>query len=59
MTTDRPYHRALTVEEATSEVRAGVGSQFAPAVVEAFFRCLSRRPAELGVDGEGAIARAS
>jgi putative nucleotidyltransferase with HDIG domain len=59
MTTDRPYHRALTVEEATSEVRAGRDTQFAPMVVDAFFRCLRRRPSELGVDGEGAVARAS
>jgi putative nucleotidyltransferase with HDIG domain len=42
MTTDRPYHRALTFEEAAEQVRAGRGSQFAPEVVDAFFRALKR-----------------
>jgi putative nucleotidyltransferase with HDIG domain len=40
MTTDRPYHRALTTDEAAHELRQGRGSQFAPAVVDAFFRAL-------------------
>jgi putative nucleotidyltransferase with HDIG domain len=50
MTTDRPYHRALTIEEAARELREGRGTQFAPEVVDAFFRCLRRRPTELGLD---------
>jgi putative nucleotidyltransferase with HDIG domain len=37
MTTDRPYHRALSLEDAFAEVRAGRESQFAPMVVDAFF----------------------
>jgi putative nucleotidyltransferase with HDIG domain len=49
MTTDRPYHRALTAEEALAEVRAGSGTQFAPPVVDAFFAAVSQRPAELGL----------
>jgi HD-GYP domain-containing protein (c-di-GMP phosphodiesterase class II) len=54
MTTDRPYHRALTAEEALAEVRAGRGTQFAPAVVDAFLAAASHRPAELGLgDGLG------
>ena len=40
MTTDRPYHRALTVQEALEEIRGGRGTQFAPAVVDAFLRTL-------------------
>jgi putative nucleotidyltransferase with HDIG domain len=59
MTTDRPYHRALTVEEATGELRTGRGTQFAPDVVDAFFRCLRRRPAELGLEGDRSVAQAS
>jgi putative nucleotidyltransferase with HDIG domain len=43
MTTDRPYQRALSWEEAADEVRRGRGSQFAPDVVDAFFRVLRRR----------------
>jgi putative nucleotidyltransferase with HDIG domain len=50
MTTDRPYHRALTAEEALAEIGAGHGTQFSPAVVEAFFAVAARRPAELGLD---------
>jgi putative nucleotidyltransferase with HDIG domain len=45
MTTDRPYHRALTLEEAVEEIRRGRGSQFAPDVVDAFFTALGRQPA--------------
>jgi putative nucleotidyltransferase with HDIG domain len=36
MTTDRPYHRALSFEEAFAEVRRGRGTQFHPDVVDAF-----------------------
>ncbi len=50
MTTDRPYHRALTAAEALAEVRDGRGTQFAPVVVDAFFAVLERQPGELGVD---------
>jgi putative nucleotidyltransferase with HDIG domain len=50
MTTDRPYHRALSAEEALAEVGAGRGTQFAPVVVEAFFAIAARRPAEVGLD---------
>jgi putative nucleotidyltransferase with HDIG domain len=42
MTTDRPYHRALSIQEALEEVRAGRGTQFAPEVVDAFLATLGR-----------------
>jgi putative nucleotidyltransferase with HDIG domain len=42
MTTDRPYHRALERREAEEELRQNRGTQFAPAVVDAFFRALER-----------------
>jgi putative nucleotidyltransferase with HDIG domain len=45
MTTDRPYHRALHREEAEAELRAHRGTQFAPAVVDAFVRVLERSKA--------------
>jgi putative nucleotidyltransferase with HDIG domain len=44
MTTDRPYHRALTLQEAFAQVREGRGTQFAPAVVDAFFAAQRRKP---------------
>jgi len=43
MTTDRPYHRALTFEEAAEQLRQGRGTQFSPNVVDAFFAVMSRR----------------
>ncbi len=46
MTTDRPYARALTLEEAHAEIRSGRGSQFSPAVVDAFLAAARRHPAE-------------
>jgi HD-GYP domain-containing protein (c-di-GMP phosphodiesterase class II) len=46
MTTDRPYHRALTTSEAFAEIRAGRGAQFAPVVVDAFFAAVKRRPGD-------------
>jgi HD-GYP domain-containing protein (c-di-GMP phosphodiesterase class II) len=37
MTTDRPYRRGLTIDEAFSELKKFSGSQFDPEVVDAFF----------------------
>src|SRR6266545_3269007 len=45
MTTDRPYRPALTVEQAAAEVRPCRGTQFSPAVVDAFFAAFRRQPA--------------
>ncbi len=36
MTSDRPYRKALSIEEALGEVRQGAGTQFWPDAVEAF-----------------------
>jgi len=44
MTSDRPYSRARPVEEAAAEIREGRGTQFSPAVVDAFFAALRRDP---------------
>jgi putative nucleotidyltransferase with HDIG domain len=44
MTTDRPYQRARSVAEAADQIREGRGTQFAPHVVDAFFRVLRRTP---------------
>jgi HD-GYP domain-containing protein (c-di-GMP phosphodiesterase class II) len=37
MTTDRPYRRGLTIDEAFDQLRQFSGTQFDPAVVDAFF----------------------
>ncbi len=44
MTTDRPYSPARPLHEAATEIVGNRGSQFAPDVVDAFFRVLERRP---------------
>jgi putative nucleotidyltransferase with HDIG domain len=56
MTTDRPYHRGLTLEEAFCEVRDGRASQFAPEVVDAFFAAQRRRPGVFWPDQESSEA---
>ena len=56
MTIERPYQRALTIEEAITEVREGRGTQFAPHVVDAFFSALRKRPADFGIPEELAVA---
>ena len=45
MTTDRPYRPALSVDEAATEVRRYRGTQFSPAVVDAFFAAFRCQPA--------------
>jgi putative nucleotidyltransferase with HDIG domain len=59
MTTNRPYSRALPYREALEEISRGRGTQFAPAVVDAFFRALERTPAELVASQAPARALAS
>ena len=58
MTTERPYHRALDLEEAFAEVRDGRGTQFAPEVVDLFFSVARKRPSELGTREQEADAEA-
>lgn len=41
MTTDRPYRKGLDVATALNELRNGAGSQFDPAIVEAFLSILA------------------
>jgi HD-GYP domain-containing protein (c-di-GMP phosphodiesterase class II) len=40
MTTDRPYRKALGVEEARRRLTEGSGSQFDPQIVDALLRVL-------------------
>jgi putative nucleotidyltransferase with HDIG domain len=56
MTTDRPYRPALTVEQAAAEVRRCRGTQFSPAVVDAFFAAFRRQPAIFEPDEQYPIA---
>jgi putative nucleotidyltransferase with HDIG domain len=58
MTTDRPYHRALTPQEALAEIHAGRGTQFCPVVVDAFLIASQARPAEFGLGPDELALRA-
>ena len=44
MITDRPYRKALSLEEAVAEIKKCSGSQFDPKVVEAFLRLAEKNP---------------
>ncbi len=47
MTTERPYARALSLNDALMQIRTGRGKQFNPSVVDAFTEVARRRPAEV------------
>jgi putative nucleotidyltransferase with HDIG domain len=59
MTSDRPYSRARSLEDAAEEIRNVRGTQFAPAVVDAFFAALRKDPAAFWPPSELAEASAS
>jgi len=46
MTSDRPYRKALTSEQARKELEKDSGKRFDPQVVEAFLRLLDREETE-------------
>ena len=47
MTSDRPYRKALPLEEALAELRHGSGRQFDPLVVQAFMRLVEKGRVEV------------
>jgi putative nucleotidyltransferase with HDIG domain len=53
MTSDRPYRRALPFELARQEIRDGAGSQFDPAVVDAWLAIPEARLAAVSQRGDG------
>ena len=56
MTSDRPYRRALSDEQAISELERCSGTQFDPGIVEAFLRALGRAPASAASTAGESIA---
>ncbi|HJU36976.1 MAG TPA: HD-GYP domain-containing protein [Gaiellaceae bacterium] len=50
MTTERPYSAARTLDDATDEIVRCRGTQFAPAVVDAFVALVERSPELFGTD---------
>jgi HD-GYP domain-containing protein (c-di-GMP phosphodiesterase class II) len=59
MTSDRSYRKALSAEVALTELCACAGSQFDPAVVEAFLRLRARTRREPGASANQAVAETS
>ena len=60
MTSDRPYRRALTTEQARIEIERHAGTQFCPTTVAALIRVLDREAAGrrgAGGDDHGASPR--
>jgi len=58
MTSDRPYRKARSRAEAIQEIRAHAGTQFDPAVVEAFLRVMANTDISSEPHGvEGAVSR--
>jgi diguanylate cyclase (GGDEF)-like protein len=45
MTSDRPYRKAMSVEDAIAELRANAGTQFDPKIVDAFVKLIEARGA--------------
>ncbi len=58
MTTARPFADARSLTDALTEVVDGRGSQFSPAVVDAFFDVVRQRPADLPQPTPTAVAAA-
>ncbi len=56
MTSDRTYRKALSAEVALTELCACAGSQFDPAVVEAFLRLRARTRRQSGASANQAVA---
>ena len=57
MTTDRPYSCARTLDEATDEIVRNRGTQFAPAVVDAFVALVGAEPELFGDRSAAPTAR--
>jgi cyclic di-GMP phosphodiesterase len=55
MTNDRPYRRAMAVEEAVEEIVRGACTQFDPDVVQIFLELVEREPEVLGAVAAQAV----
>ena len=56
MTSDRPHRWGMAPEEALEELLAGRGTQFSPAVVDAFLRGAGTHPTDLLLNRSGVAA---
>lgn len=49
MTSDRPYRKALNLEQAVEQLRVCSGKQFDPALVDIFLHVLNRKKVKWGL----------
>lgn len=56
MTSDRPYRKAMSVEDALAELRAHSGTQFDPQIVEIFVRLIENNGAHPLREVDGSVA---
>ena len=47
MTSDRPYRKALSLEEAINQLKANKGKQFSPVIVDCFLKVIENNPSIL------------
>jgi HD-GYP domain-containing protein (c-di-GMP phosphodiesterase class II) len=62
MTSDRPYRKAMPVEQALRELQANAGTQFDPRIVEAFVKMIGRHgihPSHAASNGHAEMPRTS
>jgi diguanylate cyclase (GGDEF)-like protein/putative nucleotidyltransferase with HDIG domain len=57
MASDRPYSRAMSLEEIIAELRRCAGTQFDPQIVEKFVRVTERRGKQFVVNSARTVAR--
>ena len=57
MASDRPYHRAMSVPEIVAELRRCAGSQFDPAVVDAFVHVVEQKGPRFVVNSAQEVSR--
>lgn len=53
MTADRPYRRGMTVDDAVSRIKDGMGTQFDPRVSAAFIQLLIEQGVYVPIDAQG------
>jgi HD-GYP domain-containing protein (c-di-GMP phosphodiesterase class II) len=57
MASDRPYHQAISLDEIVTELRLGAGTQFDPAVVQAFVSVVEQKGEHYVINSAQEVAK--